>query len=110
MPDAPTQDQPLVIVLADEDNVCVACQRIEAGQTVVVKGESIPVSETILLGHKVARRDIAEGAEITKYGAAVGVATRLIRRGEHIHVQNMKSTYLPTYTLDGANPYIGRVS
>jgi hypothetical protein len=110
MRNASTQDQPLVIVLADEDNVCVACQRIESGQTIVAKGESFPVIETVLLGHKVARRDIAEGAEIIKYGAAVGVATQAIRRGEHVHVQNMKSTYLPTYTLDGENPYIGRVS
>lgn len=108
MPIKRTQDRPHAIVLADDDNVCVACERIESGQTVVVNGESIFVSDTILLGHKLARRDIAEGAEIIKYGAAVGIATQSIRRGEHVHVQNMKSAYLPTYTLDGTSSYIGR--
>lgn len=108
MSEMPTQDRPHVIVLADDDNVCVACESIELGQSVIVDGERIRVHDTIQLGHKLARCDIPEGGEIIKYGAPVGIATRAIRRGEHVHVQNMKSAYLPTYTLDGTNSYIGR--
>ena len=52
--------------------------------------------------------DIAAGADIVKYGARIGIATRAIGRGQHVHVHNMKSGYLPTYTLDAAHRYLGR--
>ena len=42
-------------------------------------------------GHKYARRDIAEGENIIKYGMPIGHATRLIAKGEHVHVDNVKT-------------------
>ena len=30
----------------------------------------------------------------------IGSATRDIEPGEHVHLHNMKSDYLPTYTLE----------
>jgi (2R)-sulfolactate sulfo-lyase subunit alpha len=42
------------------------------------------------LGHKIALRDLAAGERVIKYGVPIGVATRDIRAGEHVHVHNLK--------------------
>ena len=42
-------------------------------------------------GHKYALRDIAEGENIVKYGMPIGHATRAIAKGEHVHVENVKT-------------------
>jgi altronate dehydratase small subunit len=41
-------------------------------------------------GHKFALRDIAHGQEVIKYGERIGLATRVIRRGEHVHLHNVE--------------------
>jgi (2R)-sulfolactate sulfo-lyase subunit alpha len=43
------------------------------------------------LGHKFALRDIDEGADVIEYGVRVAVASRPIRKGEHVHVHNVRS-------------------
>ncbi|HRJ73596.1 MAG TPA: SAF domain-containing protein [Terrimicrobiaceae bacterium] len=45
-------------------------------------------------------RDIRTGEKILKYGVPIGSATCDIAFGEHVHLHNMKSDYLPTYTLE----------
>lgn len=40
-------------------------------------------------GHKYARRAIAEGENVIKYGMPIGHATRAIAVGEHVHVHNL---------------------
>jgi hypothetical protein len=52
----------------------------------------------------VARRAIAPGETVLKYGAPIGSATAPIAPGEHVHVHNVKSEYTPTYTLDDRKP------
>ncbi len=42
-------------------------------------------------GHKYARRDIAEGEAVIKYGLPIGRATRAIAAGEHVHVHNVRT-------------------
>ena len=49
-------------------------------------------------GHKYARRAIAAGEAVVKYGMPIGHATRAIAAGEHVHVHNL-ATNLGTYTL-----------
>jgi hypothetical protein len=53
----------------------------------------------VAVGHKVAACDIAPGATITKYNCPIGIATQAIAAGEYVHTHNVKSGYLPTYTL-----------
>lgn len=43
------------------------------------------------IGHKIALRDIAEGDTIWKYGQDIGKAIAPIRKGEHVHVHNVKT-------------------
>lgn len=52
------------------------------------------------LGHKIALRRIEAGEKVVKYGAPIGSATRRIEPGEHAHLHNLKSDYLPTWTRE----------
>ena len=42
-------------------------------------------------GHKYARRDIAKGENIIKYGQPIGHATEDIKAGDHVHTHNVKT-------------------
>jgi hypothetical protein len=101
-------DDPRLIALSPNDNVCVACTALAVGETIIVDGVPLIVDAGVALGHKIARRDIARGAAVLKHGARIGIATENISRGQHVHVHNMKSGYLPTYTLDAGHRYLGR--
>ena len=85
--------------LAPQDNVAVALRPLRAGETVTVGGVTITVERDVAVGHKIAPVDIPAGATITKYNCPIGIATQAIAAGEYVHTHNVKSGYLPTYTL-----------
>ncbi len=68
----------------------------------VIDGVNRPAPRDLPLGHKLARRAIAAGEKVVKYGAPIGSATAPIAAGEHVHIHNLASDYTPTYTLDAA--------
>lgn len=82
------------------DNVLVVCSKISKGDIVNVEGENITVRDTFNLGHKMASRNISKGEKIIKFGLPIGSATSDILKGDHIHLHNMKSDFVPTYTLE----------
>jgi altronate dehydratase small subunit len=88
-----------VMKLAPQDNVAVALRALHAGEAVVLDGRTMTVERDVAVGHKVAACDIAQGATITKYNCPIGIATRAIAAGAYVHTHNVKSGYLPTYTL-----------
>ena len=90
-----------LLLLAEQDNVVVACANLQQGDIVRMDGEDVKLPANAPVGFKLARRDFAPGEKVTKYGAAIGSATAEIRRGEVVHLHNMKSDYLPTYVHDG---------
>ena len=69
----------------DNDNVAVAIQDIKAGEDL---GEFKAYDDTPS-GHKVALKDIKENEDIVKYGQVIGVASKDIVKGEHVHSHNM---------------------
>ena len=88
------------IQLFPSDNILVLARSFNAGEEIQV-GEVVFVLKTPLaLGHKIAAQKIAAGEKILKYGAHIGSAIVDIEPGEHVHLHNMKSDYLPTFTLD----------
>ena len=93
--------------LDPQDNVLVATASIPAGAVLEVDGRRVSVAAEIPLGFKVAARAIAAGEKILKYRAAIGSATRAIAAGEVVHLHNMKSDYLPTYTREKGAKYGG---
>src|SRR6478672_12317329 len=56
----------------------------------------------IPLGHKVALQDISKGTEVLKYGVVIGEAFNDIKKGEHVHVQNLRSIRWRASVLDEA--------
>ncbi len=93
------EHDPRLLLLSPEDNVLVACRPLANGETVQSDGAAITISAGIQMGHKLARRSIAEAETITKYGAPIGVATMPIAPGEHVHIHNIRSDYTASYSL-----------
>ena len=75
-----------------KDNVCVALRPLEKGTVIKEADFEVEVKEDIMQGHKVALCDIKEGEEIIKYGSPIGYAKEDIKKGQWVHVQNIKTT------------------
>jgi altronate dehydratase len=99
-------NDPRLLCLAPDDNINAVKRTIEAGEVILIAGQPIRVTQRIPTGHKIAVVAIARGEKVRKYGDPIGIATQDIRPGEYVHTHNVASDYLPTYTLDGLNPYL----
>lgn len=93
---------PRLILLAPDDNVFVVREAVGAGEDIQVSGRKVRASAEIGLGHKLARRPIAKGEKVVKYGFPIGSASRDIEPGDHVHIDNLASDYTPTYSLEAA--------
>ena len=93
---------PRLLLLAPCDNCVAVAATLAAGTRLLIDGAEVVTQAPIGIGHKLARRDIAAGEKVLKYGAIIGSATQPIPRGGHIHLHNLASDYLPTYTLPPA--------
>jgi hypothetical protein len=98
---------PDTMQLSPGDNIVVLVRSTTKGEVVDLGGEPIRLPEPLSLGHKLAARAIATGERILKYGVPIGSSTRDIAKGEHVHLHNMKSDYLPTYTLEEGRGFGG---
>ena len=78
-----------VIHLNSADNVAIARVALSPGQDVRVAGRSIPVSEAIPAGHKVAIAAIGAGENVLRYGQVIGRARTRIDPGRHVHTHNV---------------------
>lgn len=95
-----------LILLSPEDNCVIAATTLEAGTTLVIDGEPIVLAKTVSLAHKLARRALAMGEKVIRYGAPIGHVTADVARGEHLHLHNLVSDYLPTYTHDDGHSFV----
>jgi altronate hydrolase len=104
-----------LIKINANDNVVIALRNFSAGETIVVDNDSITLVNDIERGHKIALRDINTGEDIIKYGYPIAVAYAAIKKGEHVHVQNVKTklgevmdyTYSPSFaTLPHQNKHL----
>jgi len=87
--------QEKAILIDKKDNVATALRQLVKGDSIPVAVEDRSVSVVLLqdipFGHKFALTDIQQGDAITKYGEVIGLATKPIRQGEHVHVHNVES-------------------
>jgi len=97
-----TPSNPHLLLLDETDNVLLATRAIAAGTPVTIEGHPIILGTELALGHKVARRPIAAGEAVLKYGVTIGVASEPIDRGEHVHIHNLASDYTASISLQGA--------
>jgi len=81
----------------DRDTVGVAVVDIKAGAKVTgrsLHGKSKPrlkALKDIPLGHKIALVDFKPGDTVTKYGEDIGKVVASIKKGDHVHVHNLKT-------------------
>lgn len=97
-----------LLLLNPADNVLVARTRIRAGESLRLEDASAVMADDLRIGHKVARHALRAGDKIVKYGAPIGSATADIPAGAHVHVHNVASDYIPTYTIAPAQATEGR--
>lgn len=77
------------IVLRPEDDVSVARAEICAGTRLEDEGGTIEARQDIRPGHKIARRALARGQAVRRYGQVIGFATADIDSGDHVHTHNL---------------------
>jgi hypothetical protein len=89
------------IIMAVADSVAIALDDLAPGDRVRIRsllqeivGE-LEVSDSVLYGHKLSVKPIAKGSEVIKDGEVIGVASQPINRGEHVHIRNIVSLYVP---------------
>ncbi|MGT2475638.1 MULTISPECIES: UxaA family hydrolase [Paraburkholderia] len=78
----------LAIKLHDIDDVLIARGALTAG-TILADFDNLVASADIPAAHKIACRDVAQGAPVRRYGQIIGFATQPIRAGDHVHVHNV---------------------
>ncbi|HUC29470.1 MAG TPA: UxaA family hydrolase [Candidatus Acidoferrum sp.] len=89
-----------------DDNVLIVVAPIRAGDRDLVEGHEVVFTQNIAIGHKVAARDIKAGEKVYKCGVPIGSAKEMIRAGAHMHLHNLKSDYIATYTLDKDHVFV----
>ncbi len=89
---------PHLLVHEHKDNVgVVVVEGLRAGTkmlAVVTADNSsfeIEAKADIPIGHKVALKDLSNGDTAIKYGEDIGRFVADVRKGEHVHVQNLKT-------------------
>lgn len=83
----PTTNTSPVIRIHPQDNVVIARRQLLGGT--VLSEEGVTVSGLVPPGHKVATRNIALGEPVRRYDQIIGVATKAIAAGEHVHTHNL---------------------
>ena len=78
-----------VIILSKKDNVAVAAMSIPAHKVINSNLKSI---DSIPFGHKIALSNINKNDFIYKYGQVIGIASKDIIEGEHVHSHNLEFT------------------
>ncbi|MGF7077674.1 UxaA family hydrolase [Mucilaginibacter sp. UYCu711] len=81
------------IHLHERDNVVIALKNFNAGETILLNGESIQLPSAIFFGHKIAVKAISANEKVLKYGLPIGRATQEVKPGEHVHSHNLKTDY-----------------
>jgi (2R)-sulfolactate sulfo-lyase subunit alpha len=85
------------LIHEDKDNVGVAVVDIKAGQKTggrSLHGKTKPKLKALMnipLGHKIALQDFKPGDTVIKYGEDIGKVVAKIKRGELVHVHNVKT-------------------
>jgi altronate hydrolase len=79
-------NSPVIRIHAD-DNIVIARRQLLGGTT--IDGEGVVVAGMVPPGHKLATRAIKVGEPVRRYNQVIGVATRDIAPGQHVHTHNL---------------------
>lgn len=80
------------VAISKNDNVATLLDNVNSGEEIEVSGDisaKVFAREAINRGHKISLREINEGEDIIKYGVVIGVSTKRILEGHHVHTHNV---------------------
>jgi len=87
-----------LIIHDEKDNVAVVViETTKKGQDcsawIMENDKTVKINSIaeIPLGHKIALSDLEEGDTIIKYGHDIGKVVKPIKKGDHVHVHNVKT-------------------
>src|SRR5215471_4440880 len=81
---------PKVLQLNPRDNVLVALQNLQQGESVPFGSDTFLIGSIVSSKHKFAIHDLAAGDPITMYGVLVGKAVEPIRKGQALTTRNIR--------------------
>ncbi len=90
------------IIINPNDNVVVTLRPFKKGEVI----EGVTLLNDIPQAHKAALVDIKENENIMKYGCPIGHATTDIKKGEHVHVHNIKTNLSDAFDYDFTPNYV----
>jgi len=82
----PNDSVAVVVVEGVTAGTTLTCLILDEDRTI-----TLPCTQDIPLGHKVALKDLAVGDTVIKYGVDIGKVVQPIRKGAHAHVHNIKT-------------------
>ena len=105
-----------LIKIHTEDNVAIALENLNQGDTVVFEGESLLILNDVKAKHKVALLDLEKNHKIYMYGVLVGRTTAAIKRGDVLTTTNVaheasqvfKKTAVKAWTPPDVSKYKAR--
>ena len=87
-----------LIIHDEKDNVAVVVidkttKNQKCNAWIMENDKSIKITSIneIPIGHKMALQDLKEGDTIIKYGHDIGKVIKIIKKGDHVHVHNVKT-------------------
>jgi len=85
-----------LIIMSIKDNVAIAIDDIINGEDLTIdihgiRNYQFKSRNNIGFGHKIAILEIKKNEDIIKCGEVIGMATQLIRQGDHVHIHNVQS-------------------
>ena len=98
-----TKKNAQVILMHPNDNVLVCVAHIYVGDAIFIDGHAVIALRDIEVGHKLARCVLLAGSKVYRYGAPIGSMTQTAAMGEHVHMHNMQSDYIPSHTRTRQN-------
>ena len=79
------------IVIHPADNVAVALQPLEEGESITCGSTAVKVREQVPAAHKVSLAHIAAGQDVIKYGSPIGHATETIEPGRWVNERMLRT-------------------
>ena len=99
-------DPQSILKVSDTDNLVVALQPLNCGETVNLQKENFRIRESIPAKHKFAGTPMAQGDLAYMYGVLVGEATKPIQVGERITTDNLIHRSADFKSSTEKNPWI----
>lgn len=84
------------MMIDPKDTVAVVIEPVKTGESIAWREKNGRINSMIAktdvpIYHKVAILEMEKGSEVIKYGEHIGLASKNILPGEHVHVHNVEN-------------------